>query len=609
MRIVCAFGLLLIWHKSGWAVVPLACAAALLPTCHVGCKTFIQEESGREEVMGRNFRNIALAAVTFVMLAALLTSCSSSGEPTDPLADYKSQTLAWQTCGAEIKQVLGPQVTAAMELLGSRAKCAFMRAPLDYADRSKGDLQIALLRVGAEGPQQRLGAILFNPGGPGNDGLPGAIMFGSRWTGADPADPVASLYKQMSQSYDLVGFSPRGTGASTNLVCRSDLFFRFVTSSAVDSSDENYANILYNSRLIADTCKQNPMTPYINSETTARDMDLMRHLLGDSKLNYIGYSYGTWLGTWYAGLFPERVGRMLLVGMVDITQPLGDVMFLPQEMSMQRVIDEVLVPYAVRHPDRFGLGRTELEVRQAYLSLRTAPGYLLSAVTALLPISVSGEADTTLLYLRAAQRMQEYLKANPAADETAVTKWIGGADFVSDPARNENTRELARQLNTQYFSKVRKEVESAELTGKNALAFTIAGNDSGSNFGVDEWVRASRSSSALYSLYGGFWAQNPCIYWGGATVTRPSASAMAGAGKIMMLQSEQDPWTPREGALKSLAVLPNAGMVLVRNEYSHGLYPPYGTECIDRPVAEYFLYGKAPERLTICDGKALAADR
>ncbi len=328
----------------------------------------------------------------------------------------------------------------------------------------------------------------------------------------------------MSQRYDLIGFSPRGTGASTNLICPSDESFKYEATVAADESQENIDNVLSNSRLIAENCRKNPQTPYMNSESTAKDMDLMRHLLGDSKLNYIGFSYGTWLGTWYAGLYPERVGRMMLVGNADITASLNDVL-LPQGMGMQRVMDHVLAPYAARHADRFSLGGTVEEVRQAYLSLRTMmPRHLLSATSELLlnhTISKSSKADDALFYLRAAQKMREFISANPNAGEAAVKAWIDEAQFVPDQELNKQIRSKAVELTSLYFSKKRQETKEAALKGQDALQWAVMCNDSRSSFGVDDWVRENKKSAALYPLFGGYWVRNACLYWDAPAVKRP----------------------------------------------------------------------------------------
>ncbi len=178
-------------------------------------------------------------AACLVTICAMWASCGSNSS-TDPLATYQNQTLEWQTCGQHFRETIGAHFAGELDKLGDRAKCALMRAPLDYADPSKGDVRIALLRVAAEDPQQRLGAIMFNPGGPGGDGLYLSIAFGTQWAAADTADPVKALYKQMSRRYDLIGFSPRGTGASTNLTCPSEDSFRYESTIAVDDSQANF---------------------------------------------------------------------------------------------------------------------------------------------------------------------------------------------------------------------------------------------------------------------------------------------------------------------------------------------------------------------------------
>lgn len=104
----------------------------------------------------------------------------------------------------------------------------------------------------------------------------------------------------------MVGFSPRGTGAGTTLTCTANEPSREVNFPSDDRSPANIEAMLYNLRLATKACQNNPLTPYINTEQTAWDLDLIRHLIGDAKLNYIGYSYGTWLGAWYAARFPGR---------------------------------------------------------------------------------------------------------------------------------------------------------------------------------------------------------------------------------------------------------------------------------------------------------------
>ncbi len=120
-------------------------------------------------------------------------------------------------------------------------------------------------------------------------------------------------------------------------------------------SAENLQRAQHNARLMAQACLNNPLSQHIHTEATARDMDLVRALLGDDKLHYIGYSYGTWLGAWYARLFPERVGRMLLDSSLNIGERLDEQLIL-QEMADQRILDQIMLPYAARHQDKLALG-------------------------------------------------------------------------------------------------------------------------------------------------------------------------------------------------------------------------------------------------------------
>jgi len=175
-----------------------------------------------------------------------------------------------------------------------------MIAPADYSNPGKGLIEVALSRVAAENPNSRKGAIFFNPGGPGGDGLNLAPVFGSLWSIANPSDPLGSKFLQISQEYDLIGFSPRGVGSSTQLLCQLPNSFYLPTKfPELAQGIQNQYNLYENTELNAKSCQANPLTPYINSDATARDMDLARSLLGDPKLSYIGYSYGTWLGAWY----------------------------------------------------------------------------------------------------------------------------------------------------------------------------------------------------------------------------------------------------------------------------------------------------------------------
>ena len=537
-----------------------------------------------------------------LMIGFLLASASNADEASNLLAVYENQVPAWEACDPG---TLSDDYKGLLTMFGERASRATIKVPLDYADPERGDIEVALLKVAAGDPQRRRGAILINPGGPGEDGLPYSLLFGYLWGEANPATDSESgkLFREIAQCYDLVGFSPRGTGSSTRLRCTSDEKLMPAGILVADKGAENARNNLLNARLRAEACLSNPLTPYINSDATARDMDIIRCALGDDKLNYLGISYGTWLGTWYAGLFPERVGRMVMIGNTDITAKLNDTL-LPQEMAMQRVMDEILAPYAAENPEVFKLGGSAEEVRQAFRSLR---GNLLDVTSALLheTIAQSVNAHVTLFTFYAAKTVQGLLGAYSPETEESLNALLEKHEWGVPPDFRDLLLERAKTISRDYFQKLRMETGTVDMDSFDAVGWAVQCNDAGTSYDADAWVQASAFNAELYPLFGGSGIENPCLYWGGQRVQRPPVDTTARAGGFVMLQSEFDPYTILEGALKTFAALPNASLIVVKREFQHFVLLPYGDDNVDRPIAEYLLYGIQPPRLTVCEGKPL----
>ncbi|WP_429443537.1 alpha/beta fold hydrolase [Paraburkholderia youngii] len=163
----------------------------------------------------------------------------------------------------------------------------------------------------------------MNPGGPGARGLAFPLLVSTLWLLGNSANPVGQKLLQLSDAYDLIGFDPRGVGSSAQLVCSSSAPARAI--SFTDRSPAGVRAQMIDSRDLASACGGTPLTPYINTEYTARDMEVIRAALGYEKLNYYGTSYSTALGARYASLFPGRTGRLVLDSVIDITLPLAEV--------------------------------------------------------------------------------------------------------------------------------------------------------------------------------------------------------------------------------------------------------------------------------------------
>jgi hypothetical protein len=301
---------------------------------------------------------------------------------------------------------------------------------------------------------------------------------------------------------------------------------------------------------------------------------------------------------------------MLLTGLVDLNINLEET-FLTQGLGYQRVLDDVLAPYAARHAGLFGLGTDAELVRQIHRSL---PLHLQDAVSEMLTgmMGDSTQADQVVLTLRAAKVLKGLIQANPAADEKVLAGliasdgWPFGAPVASLDTR---AQDQALQINAAYQSRLRRNTSALDLSAGAAMYFAIACNDTGMRLAADAWVAENTRLAALYPLYGGFFTEWPCLYWSAPPVTRPALALASQAGGIVMLQTQMDARTPLEGALKSFAAMPNASLVLVEGEYNHGLALPYQVDCVDIPLAEYFLSGKQPVRQSSCTGKPLSADK
>ncbi len=250
----------------------------------------------------RGLRALAAAAVATV----LLTGCVSWFQPHRPpttstptgehvaeeLAPYYHQTLSWSGCGHGLQ-------------------CATAIAPLDWADPAGATIELALIRQPATGGQPR-GSLLVNPGGPGGSGVDFI---------RDSIDFATS--ERLQREFDVVGFDPRGIGASTPVVCTDDdteldaYIYGIVpgvrgTDAWIAASEQG--NAAFGQGCLAHT---GALLGHVDTGSAARDLDLLRAALGDTTLNYLGYSYGTYLGARYAELFPEKAGRLVLDGAID----------------------------------------------------------------------------------------------------------------------------------------------------------------------------------------------------------------------------------------------------------------------------------------------------
>ncbi|MBW1598012.1 alpha/beta hydrolase [Streptomyces sp. JJ38] len=214
----------------------------------------------------------------------------------DDLRRYYDQRLDWRACGPEGFQ------------------CAELTVPLDYsAPAPAQDLKLAVVRSRSAGSGEPAGSLVVNPGGPGGS----AVDFVRDFAGLGLPEPVRA-------EYDVVGFDPRGVARSEPVECLSDTAMDAYTSADVTPDDAAETAALEQANdSFADGCAKDAgeLLGHVSTIEAARDMDVLRATLGDDKLTYLGYSYGTLLGATYAGLFPSRSGRLVLDGAIDPSLP------------------------------------------------------------------------------------------------------------------------------------------------------------------------------------------------------------------------------------------------------------------------------------------------
>jgi pimeloyl-ACP methyl ester carboxylesterase len=224
------------------------------------------------------------------------TPSASPSPPSPELARFYSQELEWTECQG-------------------RFECATLQVPLDYADPDGRTIELALLRAPAVETDQRVGSLVVNPGGPGQPGT----------TFASQAD--LAFGDPLLDRFDIVGFDPRGTGDSAPVDCLGDRALdRYVAFDPDPDTATERRGFVRLSEQFARGCAQRSgkLAAHVSTIEAARDMDVLRAALGESTLRYFGASYGTELGATYAELFPDRVGRFVLDGAIDVSLDVRD---------------------------------------------------------------------------------------------------------------------------------------------------------------------------------------------------------------------------------------------------------------------------------------------
>jgi pimeloyl-ACP methyl ester carboxylesterase len=482
-------------------------------------------------------------------LASLLTlmvvsSCTNTNaEPPDPFEYYFGQEIAWEDCEVG-------------------AECAVVVAPLDWDDLSSGrDVELAVSRHGATGEAQ--GSLLINPGGPGASGFEFV---------RDRVDLAAG--DLLRESFDIVGWDPRGVNSSSPVACAKtdadlDYFFFGELESAPDTpeweEELRAESIRFGQECLANTGE---LLQYVDTLSTVKDLDLLRHLLGDEQLNYLGYSYGTLIGALYIDTFPAKVGRIVLDGPVDPNASQFDLV-----LNQYRAFEEALVSYVENCVDRNtcpfeGDAQAQLEqVSILYDRLEADP--LKHSDGRVVDNSTLRTAMVTTLYSEDnwSYLTQLFVEVDQGITDTAMLL----VDFYydrRDGVYHNNSMEAFIAINClDYPVEFDREVIAEQSRQLREVAPYTARPQGTGDLVCQNWPFPPR-------------------------LTKGTVSGR-GANPVVVLGTTGDPATPYNWSLDLAQQLGNARHVTYVAE-GHLAYNK-GSACVDNSVEQYFLTGELPQ--------------
>ncbi|PZF62977.1 alpha/beta hydrolase [Curtobacterium sp. MCBD17_013] len=454
-------------------------------------------------------------------------------------------------------------------------RCAAVEAPLDWEDPGTRAIHLALIEHRATG--KRLGTLLVDPGGPGESGVD---LVGSSVRNAVTAT--------VARHYDVVGFDPRGVGYSSAVHCGGaaelDRYLYSVLPGTIGSSTWLAAD-RERARTFAHDCAEHTgaLLGHVDTVSAARDMELLRADLGTRRLDYLGYSYGTELGSVYASLYPHHVGRFVLDGAVDIWTPTSTDGVVAQAKGFEGDL-RAWARACVR-------GSESAVVGDATCPFTGTVDHAMSRIRHLLHA-----ADTDPLTASDGRRLDgATLSTAIVNDLYSTTEWPALTTMLrgvaaGDPAKAFHAADAynGRRSNGKYWDNATE-------------AFTAIGCLDGGADDVTADMRHEAKQLAhaaptlgRYQAYGDV----TCGQWPDGMVASPPPPTHGGQDPVLVIGSTGDPATPYHQA-KTLAALFPSGHLVTHVGEGHLAYN-YGDECVDDTVDAYLVQGLVPSRDPRC---------
>ncbi|MEV6618825.1 alpha/beta hydrolase [Streptomyces sp. NPDC051051] len=499
----------------------------------------------------------ALVAATLVAGAVMAPTANATSSRSGQDREMRGAAIAaeraakagidWQDCPADWG-------------LEKPIQCGYVTVPLDYARPDGKQIKIAVDRIGNTGTkEERQGALVYNPGGPGGSGL----RFPRRVTTKAP------VWANIAKAYDFVGFDPRGVGHSAPISCVDPQ--EFVKAPKADPVPDTEADKRAQRKLAreyAEGCyeRSGDMLPYMTTPNTVRDLDVVRAALGEKKLNFLGVSYGTYLGAVYGTLFPGHVRRMVVDSVVNPSrEKIWYEANLDQDVAFEGRWKD-WQDWVAANDATFHLGTTRAAVQAKWLDLRaTAKKSPLGGVV--------GPAELISFFQSA-----PYYDSSWVPVATVFSKYVAGDTQALVDAAAPDLSDTAGNAASENSNAVYTAVECTDAKWPTS------------------WTRWNRDNTRLHKdhpfmTWANAWMNLPCATWPVKQQTPVNVKTHKGLPPVLIVQSERDAATPYEGAVELHQRFKGSRLITEKDAGSHGV-TSLANSCINTRVDTYLLTGK-----------------
>ena len=477
-------------------------------------------------------------AVTVFALALFSTVSYLQSRPEIPttLADYYAQELQWKSCFENYQ-------------------CTDLLVPINYTELKTGTFNISVLKYPTTGAK-KLGSLIVNPGGPGGSGV-------------DYAYAAEYLFNPaILGAYDIVGFDPRGVGRSEPIICLTDkeLDANYASDPKPDNEQEFAQTLIESKKFIQQCEKKNKHLTSFSTANAARDMDILRQAVGDKQLNYMGKSYGTFLGTLYAQFFPDKVGRMVLDGAVD-----------PSISNFQQALTQ-----AIGFDKAFAAFVTDCSKRNDC----PLPKDKTAAVNEMKKI-LSQVAD------KPSKRLSESLAllGTASALYDSATGWPMLRAAIKEVKKGQTEKLL--KLADEYTGRAEEGRYATNEFDSSAIIDCLDFTDDRS---VEEMKVDAEAFATQAPLFGPYLAYGGLVCQYFETPEATEVTPTKTANPIVIIGTTGDPATPYEWAQGLHKILTNSVLISLTGDGHTG--QGQGNECVDGQVDDFYLENKTPTRTT-----------